>query len=424
MEFKASVFYAGGEVQYTFPFLYLKKRFVKARYRHPDGTYTALNYGTDYTIEGRTLRLVSAGATTDTINIYRQTPTNQVVEFTDASVLRAYDLNTFQIQLLHISEENSDALLNSALLVDETSNTWNAHGRRIVNVASPTEDGDAVNLQYFNQASAGAGVSAANARQSELNAKQSEQNASQSEALARQYATQATNSASAASASESNARQSELNALQHAQEATAAITNVARSASQAKESELATKESERKAKVSEGNAKVSEDNAINAESTATATLAELGVLANEARNIMASYAEYNVSPWDSTRVYSYPDVVAYTDGNTYRCVGTNVTAGTIPASSSQWVRLTTRGGDDFFDIDMNGNLMPRENPTYSYSFSLDSNGDIMPKDSDDTLGREVATRAEEALRKAEEALRDNLLEVDNDGNVTITQEGV
>lgn len=87
-----------------------------------------------------------------------------------------------------------------------------------------------------------------------------------------------------------------------------------------------------------------------------------------------------ISPeaYDSDKVYNYPDVVAYIDGETYRCVGQNV-QGENPDISPNWVRIAGIK-NDFWDIDIDGGLMPAINPTYSEDFVLDSNGDIMPRE--------------------------------------------
>ena len=113
-----------------------------------------------------------------------------------------------------------------------------------------------------------------------------------------------------------------------------------------------------------------------AEETGVMILVEnIGHAGDDRRGIFAAGAP----AWDANTVYSYPDVVAYTDGNTYRCIGRNVPAGTIPAHSPEsWVRISVLGGDDFFDIDVDGGLMPGLNPTFAYDWQLDANGDIMP----------------------------------------------
>ena len=86
-----------------------------------------------------------------------------------------------------------------------------------------------------------------------------------------------------------------------------------------------------------------------------------------------------IPAWDADTVYSYPDVVAYTDGGTYRCIGEDVEAGTLPTDRDNWVLIAAVNGDDFFEIDLWGGLQPREYPSYSSSWELDENDNITTK---------------------------------------------
>lgn len=80
--------------------------------------------------------------------------------------------------------------------------------------------------------------------------------------------------------------------------------------------------------------------------------------------------------WDPTETYNYPDIVAYTDGRTYRCIGENVTGDEVPGSSAMWVSLMY--GLSAFDIDPNGDLMPAVNMLDDSDWEIDSSGDLMP----------------------------------------------
>lgn len=147
----ATVDYDAGDMQYNFPFLYLRKEFVRIMYLHPDGSRTPLVYHDDYDVEGGNIILAVAGDSEDTIRIYRETPTEQIiVDYVDASILKAYDLNIRDIQLLHILEESMDYVNLYALLLDPNDSVWDALGRRLKNLADPEEDGDATNKKYVN----------------------------------------------------------------------------------------------------------------------------------------------------------------------------------------------------------------------------------------------------------------------------------
>ena len=113
----------------------------------------------------------------------------------------------------------------------------------------------------------------------------------------------------------------------------------------------------------------------------------------QGQSILASAAQYAaqaaqdaagihasaIPAWDADTVYSYPDVVAYTDGGTYRCIGEDVEAGTLPTDRDNWVLIAAVNGDDFFEIDLWGGLQPREYPSYSSSWELDENDNITTK---------------------------------------------
>lgn len=82
--------------------------------------------------------------------------------------------------------------------------------------------------------------------------------------------------------------------------------------------------------------------------------------------------------YDNTKMYSFPDMVACPDGNTYRCIGVQIT-GEDPEISPYWKRVTI-DLEDFWDIDMEGNLMPSLYPTYSNMFELDELRNITLKE--------------------------------------------
>lgn len=174
-----------------------------------------MTYVTDYTFNSSSVITtnkawgVSDGYTT--IEIRRQTSaTERIVDFQNGSVLRANDLNTSQIQAIHVAQEARD-LVSDTIGADADGNL-DARGRRIVNLGDAVNDSDAVTLRQekawgqsaLNQANASA-TSAAAAKVSETNAKTSETNAKASENAAKASQT-------AAKTSETNAKTSETNA--------------------------------------------------------------------------------------------------------------------------------------------------------------------------------------------------------------------
>ena len=148
MNNKATVFFKAGKDNYTFPFPYLSKQFVKVRYDKKRGS-DELEYNRDYTIEGQTVMLRQKGDEQSTICIYRQTPTGSLVDFNDGSILLASEMDKMAMQMLHIEEENSDYLLINGMLTDNTTNAWQGQGRRIAHLEDPIDAQDAVTLHHL-----------------------------------------------------------------------------------------------------------------------------------------------------------------------------------------------------------------------------------------------------------------------------------
>lgn len=279
----ATEFFEGGKLSYQFQFDYLKKTYVKARYvvsQKADDidSGTQLEYGTDYTIDDKTITLVTEGDTSKQLYVYRETPTDLIVVFEDSSIVRARDFNVNNEQVSHILEELSDYLILHKISDETLAFVQNA-------VEQIAEDLETVNilLEKVND-----GVNTALGYIQEVKSMRDEVHAFTE-----------------------SAQESALNANQSAQEAQEAAT-------------------------------------------------------------------INSAPaFDIDTVYTFPDVVAYIDGYVYRCIGEDV-KGEIPPDSQNWVRIQTTF-NDFFEIDMEGNLTPSLNPSYSNVFILDVNGDIMPK---------------------------------------------
>lgn len=101
------------------------------------------------------------------------------------------------------------------------------------------------------------------------------------------------------------------------------------------------------------------------------------------RQANTTYAEGAIA--FDTQMNAHPDwrlecTTGGTTGSTLldltgKVLGDQITDGTVVWTIK---RLYTTEGD-FFEIDVNGDLMPVENPLYSVNFELDENGDIMPK---------------------------------------------
>lgn len=325
---------------FAIPFEYLARKFVVVTLIGVDRKVLVLN--TDYRFSTPTQITTTiawgTGQGYDLIEIRRVTSaTERLVDFADGSILRAYDLNTAQVQSLHIAEEARD-LTADTIGVNNDGNL-DARARKIVNLADGVDDGDAVNMRQQrtwggsaqNQAAAAAtsataasnsasaaSSSATAASSSASSALASKNAAATSEANAATSATNASNSASAAATSASqaatskaNAATSEANAASSASSAQASKnaaalseSNAATSASSASSSATSATNSKNAAATSETNAAASATSATNsknaaatseanAASSASAALASKNAAATSETNAAASFTNFD-----------------------------------------------------------------------------------------------------------------------------------
>lgn len=107
--------------------------------------------GTDYSVSDRQLTLNKAIPANSLLKIYRETTTDTIVSWNDASVLRAKDMSLQEVQLLHLAEETADKVFDTGMSTAPTNtNVWDGQYKRITNLLDPQEDGDAVTLRYVN----------------------------------------------------------------------------------------------------------------------------------------------------------------------------------------------------------------------------------------------------------------------------------
>lgn len=227
----------GSTKDFNIPFEYLARKFIRVTLMGKDRKVLVLNQ--DYRFSTKTtITLNQAWGTAqgyDTLELRRYTSaTERLVDFTDGSIMRAYDLNVAQVQTLHVAEEARD-LTADTIGVNNEGNL-DARGRRIVNVANATSDRDAVPLGQLKAMNTGAYTSMTQAQkfrneaeafrnQSETSknaaaasqnaAHTSEVNAARSNAAASKSAQAALASQNAAKASETNAKNYEATAKSH-----------------------------------------------------------------------------------------------------------------------------------------------------------------------------------------------------------------
>lgn len=145
----------GSTRDFNIPFEYLARKFVQVTLLGLDRKVLTLN--TDFRFSTKTtITTTQAWGSAqgyDQIEIRRHTSaTERLVDFTDGSILRAYDLNVAQIQTMHVAEEARDLTADTIGVNNEGH--LDARNRRIVNLANAVNDRDAVpfgQLKTMNQ---------------------------------------------------------------------------------------------------------------------------------------------------------------------------------------------------------------------------------------------------------------------------------
>ena len=147
-ERKTQVTYQGNGTQrvYSFSFDYLRRAFVKVRLIDNE-TRKELVQGTEYTVTDK--QIILASPTNLKIEIVRQTTTQPLVAWKDASVLKAVDMSVQEVQLLHLAEETRDEVRDGGMALSEAAQAWDARMHRIINLLDPQDPTDAVTLHYI-----------------------------------------------------------------------------------------------------------------------------------------------------------------------------------------------------------------------------------------------------------------------------------
>lgn len=230
----------GSQTDYTVPFDYLKKSFVNVSLEGEELTGgdpgdTGADY---YFIDNTTIRLKVAPPAGQFLTVRRYTSeTERVITFKDASVLKANDLDTSQLQAFHIAAEARD-VINDALIQNNDGN-WDAKNKRIVRVADPVDPHDAMTYGVYLQDS----------KKVQQNRDQSLQFRNQAQKFrdeAEQFKNQSSTSASNALTSQTNAKASEDKAKESQTNAKASQNAVEadRAQVQANTQDVATKHSD------------------------------------------------------------------------------------------------------------------------------------------------------------------------------------
>lgn len=207
----------GTNRDFPIPFEYLARKFVVVTL--VGATRKVLAVTTDYRFTTRsnltTSKAWGPGDGFETIELRRVTSaTDRLVDFSDGSILRAYDLNTSQVQSLHIAEEARD--LTADTIAVNNDGDLDARGRRIVNLADATEPDHAVTLRQERTWAESALNQADRAEREADTATAQRQQAETAQGGARASQDGAYLSQVAAKTSETNAKTSETNAARSA----------------------------------------------------------------------------------------------------------------------------------------------------------------------------------------------------------------
>ena len=139
---KVSLNTLNSQRNYSFGFDYLNSTFI-----HANLNGVELTQPKDFTVNEHEIILVNPPTNGGSLLIYRVTPSNRIVSWTDNSILKADNLNLSYIQLMHLAEEQMDNVRDETITraLDEA---WDVKGSRIKRVGTPTDDMDAVPYGY------------------------------------------------------------------------------------------------------------------------------------------------------------------------------------------------------------------------------------------------------------------------------------
>ena len=327
--FKARVEYEvtdGTQLLYTFPFSYLRKKFIKVDVLHADNSITSLTYGVDYVVNDLSLTLTNPAKVGEHLIIHRQTTTDKIITWNDGSILLASDMNTEDVQMLHLQEEQQDFIQSHSINTKTDSDTkevlWDALNHRVINVSDPKDPQDAVTKAYMESVQGGfvvANTKILNEAKDTLSATQQTQSKAQTnETLSKAWATSIESPDSAedtqsstgktqssrswalyskgkaqeAATSEAHAKASETNAKASETKALASETNAKTSEQNAKSSETKALASETNAKTSEQNAKSSETKALTSEQNAKTSETKAATSAKQAAESAGVFQDF------------------------------------------------------------------------------------------------------------------------------------
>ena len=273
---KASVSFVGdgSTNKFYFGFDYINKQFVKVQV---GAGSSPLTYLSDYTVDDRSVTLTDTPDIGVAIRVYRETPSDRIVEWADGAFIKASQMTLENLQQLHLIEEAQDYPILSSLSRYPDGINFNALGSRITGVSDPKDPQDVVTKAYMENVQGGFvadNTKILNDAKATLSATQQSQSKAQSnETLSKAWATSTESPDSTADTQSStgktqSSRSWALYSKEKAQEAATSEAHAKTSETNAKSSETKSLASEQNAKVSETNAKSSETKSLASEQNA------------------------------------------------------------------------------------------------------------------------------------------------------------
>ena len=151
---KASVSFVGdgSTNKFYFGFDYINKQFVKVQVGVGS---SPLTYLTDYTVDERSVTLTDTPAVGVAIRVYRETPSDRIVEWADGAFIKASQMTLENLQQLHLIEEAQDYPILNYLSKYPDGINFNALGSRITGVSDPKDPQDVVTKAYMENVQGG-----------------------------------------------------------------------------------------------------------------------------------------------------------------------------------------------------------------------------------------------------------------------------
>lgn len=341
----------GSTTDFNIPFEYLARKFVVVTLLGVDRRVLTLT--TDYRFATRTVIATSkAWGPADgytQIEIRRVTSaTERLVDFTDGSILRAYDLNVAQIQTMHVAEEARN--MTADTIGVNNDGHLDARGRRIVNLANAVDDRDAVPFGQLKALGQGAWQSRNEALQFRNEAEQFKNQAATSRTAAETARSQAETSKIQSEAAKTASETARDRAIQ-AQNAASASATAAGQHEQAAEAQAANSLASASRSETEADRSKTEADRAKTEADKLANLNDFSGSLKEVTPTRVSFNRELVSSGAGVRSMTGSAGIPYTGawregkGEINLTVDENGNTGLVRAVGTPWVLYWSPNGD-------------------------------------------------------------------------------